>query len=158
MKYLKWGAAGLLLLLIGGFIGAALGGEDPGGSTGAAVRREATATPESTATPTPTPKPKTAVKRKKQSRPATMTKPAPPPKPKPPAFVACDPNIRAKVGTTTCAFAQNVFYEYWYSWNYAELSAFAATALPRIGGSTCDARAPGRSAAQHRTAARFASR
>jgi hypothetical protein len=40
-------------------------------------------------------------------------------------FVACDPNVRAKASTTTCAFAQDVFYEYWYSWNYAELAAFA---------------------------------
>ena len=28
---------------------------------------------------------------------------------------SCDANIRVKVSTTTCAFAQNVFYEYWAS-------------------------------------------
>ena len=28
-------------------------------------------------------------------------------------FVNCDPNIEAKVGTTTCPFAQNVFWTYW---------------------------------------------
>jgi hypothetical protein len=28
---------------------------------------------------------------------------------------ACDPNIRVKADTTTCAFAENVFYEYWRS-------------------------------------------
>jgi hypothetical protein len=26
---------------------------------------------------------------------------------------SCDANIRAKVGTTSCAFAENVFYEFW---------------------------------------------
>jgi hypothetical protein len=28
---------------------------------------------------------------------------------------ACDPNIRVKAATTTCGFAENVFYEYWRS-------------------------------------------
>jgi hypothetical protein len=28
-------------------------------------------------------------------------------------YVACDPNITVKVATTTCPFAQNVFYGYW---------------------------------------------
>jgi hypothetical protein len=32
-----------------------------------------------------------------------------------PQFVNCDPNIQAKVGTTTCPFAQNVFWTYWMS-------------------------------------------
>jgi hypothetical protein len=29
------------------------------------------------------------------------------------AFTRCDTNITAKTGTTTCPFAQNVFYAYW---------------------------------------------
>jgi hypothetical protein len=33
----------------------------------------------------------------------------------PAAFVRCDANIQAKQSTTTCAFANNVFYEYWSS-------------------------------------------
>jgi hypothetical protein len=28
-------------------------------------------------------------------------------------YVACDANITAKAGTTSCPFAQNVFYEFW---------------------------------------------
>src|SRR5215212_5924748 len=34
------------------------------------------------------------------------------PKPRRQAFVACDANVKAKAETTTCAFAQNTFYEY----------------------------------------------
>ena len=30
-------------------------------------------------------------------------------------FVDCDPNIQAKVGTTTCPFAENTFWTYWTS-------------------------------------------
>lgn len=43
-----------------------------------------------------------------------------------PVYVACDSNIEVKASTTTCAFAQNAFYEYWYSWNFNEMSSFAA--------------------------------
>jgi hypothetical protein len=48
------------------------------------------------------------------------------PRPAAPAYVSCDANIEVKASTTTCALAQNTFYEYWYSWNYLELDAFAA--------------------------------
>ena len=41
-------------------------------------------------------------------------------------FVSCDSHIEVKASTTTCALAQSTFYEYWYSWNYRELDAFAA--------------------------------
>ena len=62
-----------------------------------------------------------------------------PPSPKPkaaPAFVACDPNIEAKAGTTTCPFAQNAFWTYWTSgesssplqvWSPAVQSSFDTT-------------------------------
>jgi hypothetical protein len=36
------------------------------------------------------------------------------PRPKPaPVFVACDANIKARAATTSCPFAENVFYEFW---------------------------------------------
>ena len=38
-----------------------------------------------------------------------------PSEPAGPQFVSCDPNIQAKAGTTTCPFAQNVFWTYWTS-------------------------------------------
>ena len=34
-------------------------------------------------------------------------------KPPGPAYVQCDANIRVRAATTTCSFAQNVFYGYW---------------------------------------------
>jgi hypothetical protein len=50
-------------------------------------------------------------------------------------FVYCDSNIQAKVGTTTCPFAENVFWTYWTSgestsldvWSPAAQSSFATT-------------------------------
>jgi hypothetical protein len=46
---------------------------------------------------------------RRKSRPrSTATTPAP-------EFVHCDPNIEAKVDTTTCPFAENVFWAYWMS-------------------------------------------
>jgi hypothetical protein len=37
-------------------------------------------------------------------------------------LTACDSNIRVKAATTTCAFAENVFYEYWRWLEYREVS------------------------------------
>jgi hypothetical protein len=121
-KLIKWTVMAALLLAIGIIIGAALDREDSA-SRGAAVKTGSAPT----ATPTPTATPesrKTAKARKTTPKPKATKTPAP--TPKPPSFIACDANIRVKAATTTCAFAQNVFYEYWYSWNYLELSAFAA--------------------------------
>jgi hypothetical protein len=51
-------------------------------------------------------------------------------------FVNCDPNIQAKVGTTTCPFAENAFWAYWTSgqsssplpvWSPAAHATFTAT-------------------------------
>jgi hypothetical protein len=41
-------------------------------------------------------------------------------------LIACDANVRAKAGTTTCGFAENVFYEYWRWREYAEVTDIAA--------------------------------
>ncbi|MEA2377467.1 MAG: hypothetical protein QOD13_1374 [Thermoleophilaceae bacterium] len=52
------------------------------------------------------------------------------------AFVPCDPNIQAKAATTTCPFAENVFWTYWTSgessgqlqvWSPAAHAAFSTT-------------------------------
>jgi hypothetical protein len=50
----------------------------------------------------------------KRRRHATKTPlPTATPTPKPVAFVSCDANIRVRAATTTCPFAENVFYEYY---------------------------------------------
>jgi hypothetical protein len=41
-------------------------------------------------------------------------------------LTSCDPNIRVKAGTTTCGFAENVFYEYWRWLKYAEVEHIQA--------------------------------
>jgi hypothetical protein len=122
MRFIKWGAMATVLLAVGIGIGAALDREDSA-PPGAAAKTGST--PKATPTPTATPARRKAAKARKTTPNPKPTR-TPAPKPKPPAFIACDPNIRAKAGTTTCPFAQNVFYEYWYSWNYLELSRFAA--------------------------------
>lgn len=68
-----------------------------------------------TATSTPTPRQtrqrkKHATARSKVAKVAAA--PSPPAAATPAVFVACDPNIRVKAATTTCPFAENVFYEY----------------------------------------------
>jgi len=42
------------------------------------------------------------------------------------ALTACDPNVRAKAATTTCGFAENVFYEYWFSGEGTAIKAFSS--------------------------------
>ena len=42
------------------------------------------------------------------------------------ALSACDANIRVKATTTTCAFAQNVFYEYWKATQSGQASSIDA--------------------------------
>jgi hypothetical protein len=126
MRSLKWAVLAVVLLVIGAVIGAALDGERAA-SPGAAAKGSVNANAAATATPTS--KPQTAApSRKSKPREKAPKAPAPTPTPtaKPPTFVACDANIRARAATTTCEFAQNVFYEYWYSWTYYESAAFAA--------------------------------
>jgi hypothetical protein len=41
-------------------------------------------------------------------------------------LTACDANIRVKAATTTCAFAQNVFYEYWKAAQSGQASSIDA--------------------------------
>jgi hypothetical protein len=45
----------------------------------------------------------------------------------PAAFVQCDSNIEAKVGTTTCGFAQNAFWQYWTSDQTASIHVWSPT-------------------------------
>jgi hypothetical protein len=42
------------------------------------------------------------------------------------AFTACDRNISAKTGATSCAFAENVFWEYWYFTTSGQGTRFTA--------------------------------
>lgn len=42
------------------------------------------------------------------------------------ALTACDPNVRVKAATTTCGFAENVFYEYWHAGEGTAIKAFSA--------------------------------
>src|SRR4051794_35676569 len=42
------------------------------------------------------------------------------------SFTACDPNISAENGTTSCAFAENVFWEYWYFTTSGQGTRFTA--------------------------------
>jgi hypothetical protein len=41
-------------------------------------------------------------------------------------LTACDANVRAKAATTTCGFAENVFYEYWRWVEYSEVTDIKA--------------------------------
>jgi hypothetical protein len=61
-------------------------------------------------------------------------------------FVDCDSNIQAKAETTTCPFAQNVFWTYWTSaessrpldvWSPAVQASFAVTCKRRRGQVVC---------------------
>jgi hypothetical protein len=64
---------------------------------------------------------------------------ATPPRPKT-TLVACDANVRIKAATTTCAFAENVFYEYWRWLEYGEVTDIQAfsPALGRFLAIDCD--------------------
>ena len=99
------GAMAVALLMIGVVIGAALDGDRPS-ATGSAAKRGAEVHPDADARAAKATGPTKASPR------ATASKATNPcrakPEPQPPTSVACDPNIRAKSGTTTCAFAQNV--------------------------------------------------
>jgi hypothetical protein len=41
-------------------------------------------------------------------------------------LTACDQNIKVEAATTTCAFAQNAFYEYWHRDSYGDTGALRA--------------------------------
>lgn len=51
---------------------------------------------------------------------------SPSPAPAPSGYRSCDRNVSARSGTTTCPFAQNVFYEYWKSGGAATVEAFSS--------------------------------
>jgi hypothetical protein len=42
-----------------------------------------------------------------------------------PSYRSCDPNIEARVDTTTCAFAQNVFWVYWTNGEISPISVYS---------------------------------
>jgi hypothetical protein len=141
MRKLAWWAS-LALLLI-----AALGCNGEGNSSRPASESAARGATSATTTSTPTPR---ATPRRKK-HPTTRSKaakvataaPSPPPATTPAVFVACDPNIRVKAATTTCPFAENVFYEYFQdtagyvsattvrAWSPAARRFFAVTCVGR---------------------------
>jgi hypothetical protein len=100
----KWALVVVVLLaLVGALNQTAPKSEQP--------RRDIAATPSTTPLPTSTPRPsrhaRTRTHRAETPTP-TATQAA-----TPVAFVSCDANIRAQAATTTCPFAENVFYEYY---------------------------------------------
>jgi hypothetical protein len=56
------------------------------------------------------------------------SRPQPPATTAAPEFVDCDPNIEAKLGTTTCPFAENVFWAYWTSGESSSLEVWSPAA------------------------------
>ncbi|HEY8622717.1 MAG TPA: hypothetical protein VIM74_02540 [Casimicrobiaceae bacterium] len=46
--------------------------------------------------------------------------------------MSCDQNISAKVGSTTCPFAENVFYEYYSSGSASAITAYSAALGRRL--------------------------
>jgi hypothetical protein len=54
-----------------------------------------------------------------------------------PEFVNCDPNIEAKRATTTCPFAENVFWAYWTSGESRSLQVWSPAAQANFT-MTCD--------------------
>lgn len=58
-------------------------------------------------------------------KPSAPSEQAPAPAPAP-TFTACDSNITVRTATTSCAFAQNVFFEYWAGSGDA-ISAYSPT-------------------------------
>jgi hypothetical protein len=102
-RFGSWALAVVALLVLIGAL------NNPDSKKGASVELGAAA-PSATATPTPSPTSRPVTRR----RHATKTPvPTATPTPKPVAFVSCDANIRVRAATTTCPFAENVFYEYY---------------------------------------------
>lgn len=72
-----------------------------------------------------------------QSSGTSPSAPSAPAAPAPESFTACDGNIMAKVGSTTCQFAENAFYEYWTNGQPSSISVYS----PATGSTydmTCD--------------------
>jgi hypothetical protein len=78
----------------------------------------------------------TVEKQPAQRKHRRKSRPQPTPTTAAPEFVDCDPNIEARVATTTCPFAQNVFWTYWTSgesnnplqvWSPAAHASFTTT-------------------------------
>ena len=60
------------------------------------------------------------------SGPAAPSSPATP-APAPASYTACDGNVMARAGTTTCPFAENAFWEYWTSGQPGSISVWSPT-------------------------------
>jgi hypothetical protein len=50
-----------------------------------------------------------------------------------PAFIHCDPNIQVKASTTTCGFAENVFWHYWTSGESGSLQVWSPATQSTFG-------------------------
>jgi hypothetical protein len=85
----------LVTVALGAVALAACGSDTPR-PTGEAARAAATSRPVATVDPAEAPRTSKTKRRRHRI-----------------ALTACDANIKIKAATTTCAFAQNVFYEYW---------------------------------------------
>jgi hypothetical protein len=108
MGKLAWRAA-LLVLLIG-VAGCGADTQSARPSEGAAAHGPSTAT---AAQSQPPAKVRKKPKPSRDHRQVTVVRSSPSPTANaaPPAFVSCDANIRVRAATTTCPFAENVFYE-----------------------------------------------
>jgi hypothetical protein len=103
MRVFNWGLPGLAALVV---LASLAMGAVPDGSQQELTGAPVTGTPAPVATPEPPP----PVEPTPQPEPPAP--PVPTPKPKP-VLTKCDANIRIKDATTSCGFAQNVFYGYW---------------------------------------------
>jgi hypothetical protein len=102
--FLKWAGVAAVFLIIGAALSPAKHHDASAPSQHAAKASE----PGAASTPTP------PHRRHHRHRRATTAAASATPTPTAvPAFVACDANIRARAATTTCRFAENVFYEYY---------------------------------------------
>jgi hypothetical protein len=109
----------LVVVLLVALIGSLNRPQGQSSKPGRAAAVVASATPTPTPTASPRQASRTASKRIRVSETATPT-------PNAGAFVSCDANIRVKASTTTCPFAQNVFYEY-----YRQTDGFPRTVTVR---------------------------
>jgi hypothetical protein len=56
-----------------------------------------------------------------------------------PEYVQCDPNISVKSATTSCGFAENVFYEYWTNDESDAIEAYSPAAGTSFAATCADA-------------------
>ena len=105
--FLKWAGVAAVFLVIG----AALSPTKHHNAS--APARGDVQTTETGAAPTPTSQRRHRRHHRHRRQQLTVASTASPTATAAPTFVACDANIRARAATTTCGFAENVFYEYY---------------------------------------------